>query len=179
MTNNSALARVLLLADVSEFLYREAELLDGRRYEEWLQLLDERIQYRMPLARNVSRNDMGKEYSGEQDAAWFDEGIQTLRQRVAQLKTGMHWAEEPASRVSHMVANIRLADVQPSVEDPSEVTVSSRFLVYQNRLQTETALFVGKRNDVLVRSEDGWKVLRRTVYLDQNVLLSKALTVFF
>jgi 3-phenylpropionate/cinnamic acid dioxygenase small subunit len=133
----------------------------------------------MPLARNVRRDDLAKEYSGEFEAAWFDEGIETLRQRVAQMKTGIHWAEEPPSRVSHLVTNIRIVDAQPSMAEATEVTVSSRFLVYQNRHQTETALFVGRRKDVLTRHEGQWKILRRTVYLAQNVLMSKSLTTFF
>ncbi len=30
---------------------------------------------------------------------WFDEGKETLTQRVRQILTGVHWAEEPLSRV--------------------------------------------------------------------------------
>ena len=37
--DESALERVLLLAEASDFLYREAYLLDERRYDEWLSLL--------------------------------------------------------------------------------------------------------------------------------------------
>lgn len=179
MADNTALQRLLLSAEITEFFSNEADLLDNRRYDEWLALLEERIAYRMPLARNVRRDDAAREFTGEDDIAWFDEGISTLRQRVAQIRTGVHWAEEPPSRVSHLFTNIRLIDVQPSLDAPSEVTVSSRFLVYQNRLQTEVNLFIGKRVDVLTRHEDGWKVLKRTIYLDQSVLQAKALTVFF
>ena len=35
---SSDLARLLLKEEVEDFLYREAELLDERRYEEWLDL---------------------------------------------------------------------------------------------------------------------------------------------
>ena len=37
--------------DVQEFLHREADLLDARRLDEWLGLLDEAVTYRAPLAR--------------------------------------------------------------------------------------------------------------------------------
>jgi len=173
------LARALLCAQISEFFATEADLLDARRYDDWLALLEEDIHYRMPLARNARRAEPQREYSQEQDIHWFDEGIATLRQRVAQIKTGFHWAEEPPSRVSHLVTNIRLLDIQPSLEAPSEVTTSSRFLIYQNRLEVETALFVGKRTDVLRWHESGWKIASRLVHLDQNVLQAKALTTFF
>ncbi|MEN3293526.1 MAG: hypothetical protein V7642_2779 [Burkholderiales bacterium] len=179
MSAANSLARVMLWADVHDFFHQEADLLDSRRYGEWLQLLDETIKYRMPIARNVRREDADREYTGDNEAAWFDEGIETLRQRVAQIRTAIHWAEEPASRVCHMISNVRVMEALPSAAEPSQVAVSSRFLIYQNRHQTDVALFVGKRKDVLVRHGDSWKIAQRTVYLDQSVLLAKALTTFF
>lgn len=161
------------------FLHYEADLLDHREFDNWLALLDEDITYRMPLTRNVRRDALAQEYSGKHDAAWFDEGIDTLRQRVAQIKTGIHWAEEPASRVSHLVTNIRVLDVAPDEGGGEQVHVRSRFLIYQNRLQAEVNLFVGKREDVLRRRDGRWTILSREIHLDQNVLLSKALTIFF
>ncbi|HEX6210320.1 MAG TPA: aromatic-ring-hydroxylating dioxygenase subunit beta, partial [Methylomirabilota bacterium] len=62
---------------------------------------------------------------------------------------------------------------------PAEVTVKSRFLVYRNRVETETDVLVGRREDVLRRVNGGWKIARRRIVLDQNVLLAKNLTVFF
>ena len=47
------ISRLLLAQDVAEFLYREAELLDERRYEEWLALLADDIRYWMPMRRNI------------------------------------------------------------------------------------------------------------------------------
>lgn len=164
---------------VQRFMHHEADLLDHREFDAWLELLDEDIAYRMPLTRNVRRDALAQEYSGARDAAWFDEGIDTLRQRVAQIRTGIHWAEEPASRVSHLVTNIRVLGVTQDAEGGERVRVRSRFLIYQNRLQAEVNLFVGKREDVLRRRDGRWKLLSREIHLDQNVLLSKALTIFF
>src|SRR5690606_24897073 len=117
------------------------------RYDDWLALLHPDIEYRMPLARNMRRDQMSREFTQPGEAAWFDEGLQTLTQRVAQISTGIHWAEEPASRVSHLITNVRVwVDAAQGVQ-PSRVWAASRFIVYQNRLQTETALFVGRRED--------------------------------
>jgi len=165
--------------EIQDFLYAEAELLDHRRYDDWLALLHPDIEYRMPLVRNMRRDQMGREFTQPGEAAWFDEGLQTLTQRVAQINTGIHWAEEPASRVSHLITNVRVSIDADQPDPPAGVWVSSRFLIYQNRLQTETALFVGRREDELCRGDDGWRIRRRTVYLNQNVLLAKALTTFF
>jgi 3-phenylpropionate/cinnamic acid dioxygenase small subunit len=57
--------------------------------------------------------------------------------------------------------------------------VRSRFLIYQNRVEYETNLFVGKRNDVLRRENGAWKIARREIILEQSVLTAKNLTVIF
>jgi 3-phenylpropionate/cinnamic acid dioxygenase small subunit len=93
--------------------------------------------------------------------------------------TGIHRAEEPLSRVCHFVTNIRLAAARPAVATAGEVEVGSRFIVYQNRVETETYLFAGRRNDLLRHDERGWRLARREMLLHQNVLLAKNLTVFF
>ena len=53
------------------------------------------------------------------------------------------------------------------------------FVVYANRLEHDTDLFVGKRTDVLRRVNGTLKILRRAIYLDQSVLMSRNLTTFF
>ncbi|MFI6349164.1 3-phenylpropionate/cinnamic acid dioxygenase subunit beta [Streptomyces sp. NPDC050560] len=174
--DESALARVLLTADVTDFLTREADLLDERRYEEWLDLLADDYQYAVPLRMNVRYEDVAeRENTREGDeVCWFDEGKETARLRVAQLGTGLHWAEEPVSRVSHLVTNIRL-----ETDRPPEVDVSCRFLVYRNRVADESDFLVGRRRDRLRRTADGdWRIVRRRLLLDQSVLTAKNLSIF-
>jgi 3-phenylpropionate/cinnamic acid dioxygenase small subunit len=178
-------ARLLLTQEVAEFLYREAELLDERRYEEWLALLADDIRYWMPMRRNVKFGEAEREFTrAVTDINWFDEGKETLVRRVKQIHTGIHWAEEPVSRIAHLVSNVQLLEATPSAAAPQQVTVKCRFLIYRNRVETETDILVGKREDLLRRpngSKDGgdWQIARRKIILDQNVLLSKNLTFFF
>ena len=179
LTANSTqqvMERLLLKEEVEEFLYHEAELLDTRQLTEWTSLLADDIHYYMPVRRNVKFGDWGRENSDpESEISWFDEGKRTLVGRVRQINTGVHWAEEPVSRICHIVSNVRVVEVE---ED--QVKVSSRFLVYTNRLHDEVNIFVGKRHDVLRRDPDtGWKIVKRTILLDQNVLLEKVITTFF
>jgi 3-phenylpropionate/cinnamic acid dioxygenase small subunit len=180
MDKDEPLNRLLLKEEIEEFLYREADLLDERRYEDWLALLAEDVRYWMPMRRNVKFGEAEREFTrAGQDINWFDEGKETLTRRVRQILTGMHWAEEPVSRISHMVSNVRLLEVNPAPNDPQEVTVRCRFLIYRNRVETETDFLVGKREDLLRRVGAEWKIARRKIILDQNVLLSKNLTFFF
>jgi 3-phenylpropionate/cinnamic acid dioxygenase small subunit len=166
---------LLLTREIEEFLYDEAELLDERQFEAWLDLLAEDIRYWMPMRRNVRFDDQERENTREQqDMNWFDEGKETLTQRVRQILTGVHWAEEPLSRVRHMVSNVRITSATLD-----KLEVQSRFLIYRNRQQDETDIFVGKREDTLRKVDGQWKIARRKILLDQNVLLAKNLTVFF
>ena len=178
--DHEAMAHLLLKQEMESFLYHEAELLDERRYEEWLDLLADDVRYWMPIRRNVKFGELEREFTREgQDINWFDEGKDTLTRRVQQILTGVHWAEEPLSRICHMISNIQLLHVSPSALEPVEVTVKCRFLIYRNRVETETDILVGKREDILRRVNGQWKIAQRKIVLDQNVLLAKNLTFFF
>jgi 3-phenylpropionate/cinnamic acid dioxygenase small subunit len=177
---DATIARLLLKQEIEDFLHHEADLLDERRYEDWLALLAEDVRYWMPMRRNVKVDDLEREFTREGlDISWFDEGKETLTRRVRQIQTGIHWAEEPVSRISHLLSNIRVLEVSPSWGEPAEATVRCRFLVYRNRVETETDILVGKREDLLRRVDGEWRIARRKILLDQNVLLSKNLTFFF
>ena len=178
--SDDRLTRLLLTQEVAQFLYTEAEMLDERRHDEWLSLLAEDIRYWMPMRRNVKYGDTGREFTREtEDISWFDEGKDTLTRRVRQIQTGIHWAEEPQSRISHMISNVQLLSVTPDAGAPQQVVAKSRFLIYRNRVETETDLLVGKREDTLRRDGANWLIARRKIILDQNVLLTKNLTFFF
>jgi len=180
------LAYFQLKEEIEEFLFAEADFLDRRQFSDWLGLLADDLHYFMPMRRNVPFGEHAARENTRagEDISWFDEDKWTLSKRVDQIMTGIHWAEEPLSRVCHFVTNIRLLAVRES-----EVEVGSRFLIYQNRVETETYLFAGKRTDLLRRPTgqargakahgDAWQLARREITLDQNVLMAKNLTVFF
>ncbi|HLZ02286.1 MAG TPA: 3-phenylpropionate/cinnamic acid dioxygenase subunit beta [Bradyrhizobium sp.] len=170
-----------LKADVDDFYFHEADLLDDRRFRDWLALLTEDITYFMPIRRNVK---FGQHAAREntrhgEGISWFDEDKWTLTKRIDQILTGVHYAEEPLSRITHMVSNVQIRAARPNIDDARELDATSRFLVYQNRVEYETYMFVGRRNDTLRLTEQGWKIARREILLEQNVLLAKNLTTLF
>src|ERR1700752_1376623 len=115
MDKDEPLNRLLLQQEIEEFLYREADLLDERRYEDWLALIAEDVRYWMPMRRNIKFGEAEREFTrAGRDINWLDEGKETLTRRVKQILPGMHWAEEPVSRISHMVSNVRVIEVNPS-----------------------------------------------------------------
>ena len=97
---------------------------------------------------------------------------------MRQLLTGIHWAEEPLSRVSHLITNIRLADPVTALAEGEAMRVKCRFFVYRNRLETETDSWSDRREDTLRRVAGELRIARRKIILEQSVLLAKNLTVF-
>lgn len=166
---------LLLQHEVEQFLYKEASLYDERRYRDWLDLLTDDIRYYMPMLRNVKFGEHEREQTREmEDLNWIDEGKDILTKRMEQILTGVHWAEEPLSRIVHVITNIQVVD-----DRGDELDVKSNFVTYRNRVETETDLFVGRREDTLRRVDGGLKIARRKVILAQNVLLAKNLTLLF
>src|ERR1700709_2095555 len=123
------LAWCALKQEIEDFLYQEADLLDGRKFREWLDLLAEDLVYFMPIRRNVKfgQHELRENTRQGSGISWFDEDKWTLTKRVDQILTGVHYAEEPLSRVTHMVSNVQIRRVTPSLDDPQEVEVRCRF----------------------------------------------------
>ncbi len=174
-SNDGAVQQLVLHHQVEQFLNHEGELLDFRDFEGWLDLLADDIHYWMPLMQNKNFGEWEEEHTRDGiDLNWFDEGKFELEQRVKQIMTGLHWAEEPISRTCHLFSNLRI------VEDNGQTLEARvRFIVYRNRNETETDFFVGKRHDTLRRTDDSFLISARKIYLDQSVLLSKNLSILF
>jgi 3-phenylpropionate/cinnamic acid dioxygenase small subunit len=175
-----------LIRGVEQFLYREARLLDDRRFHDWLLLFTDDVHYSMVSRTNryprsskaiaiLDADRYTDEDFGADDLGLFDEDIRTLTARVARLDTGMAWAEDPPSRTRHVITNIEIA---PDASDAA-LTVHSNFIVYRSRGETEQDFYVGAREDRLRRVDGAWKIANRRMVLDQNVLTAKNLSIFF
>ena len=163
-----------LQREIEQFLYEEAEILDERRLREWLDLFADDVRYTMPTRDNRVRREQNQELAREGEMFYFDDDKRTLVARVKRLETGMAWAEDPPSRTRHLVTNVR---IEPTAD--GEYRVRSSFMLYRTRLRTDENLFVGKRTDTLRRTDAGWRIARREIVLDQNVIMAKNLSVFF
>ena len=176
-----------LIREVEQFLYREARLLDERRFHDWLTLFTDDVRYWMASRSNrypksskaISILDPDRyvedDIGHEDELAILDETKETLNARVARLDTGMAWAEDPPSRTRHMISNI---EIEPGDVD-AEIRVYSNFIVYRSRAASEEDFYVGARQDVLRREDGAWKIAYRKLVLDQNVLSAKNVSIFF
>jgi 3-phenylpropionate/cinnamic acid dioxygenase small subunit len=177
----------VVIGEVEQFLYREARLLDERRFHDWLDLFTDDVRYWMVMRSN--RYPRGSkalsnlapvrfadpEADQDNELAVLDETKATLAGRIARFDTGMAWAEDPPSRTRHMVTNIEVA---PGDVD-GELKVYANVLVYRSRGETEQDYFVGGRQDRLRRVGEGLMIASRRIVLDQNVLSAKNISIFF
>jgi 3-phenylpropionate/cinnamic acid dioxygenase small subunit len=162
-----------LWLELMQFYIREAWLLDERRLKEWLDLFTEDVLYFMPRRKNVPRREAHRELTPLGDLAILEEDKRYLEMRVARLDTGMAWAEDPPSRTRHLIGNLEATPLENG-----EVEARTAFLVYRSHLETDHQLLSGCREDLLRNVNGAWKVARRTIVLDANVLLDKNLSVF-
>ena len=162
-----------LWVELMQFYIREAWLLDERKFGEWLDLFTDDVLYFMPRRKNVRRRESDREVTSRGDLALIEDDKRYLQMRVARLESGMAWAEDPPSRTRHLIGNLVVESWDSGV-----VRAKTAFLVYRSHLETDQQLFAGSREDVLRQIDGAWKVARRTIVLDANVLLDKNLSIF-
>jgi 3-phenylpropionate/cinnamic acid dioxygenase small subunit len=161
--------------ELGQFYFREAEFLDDGRFADWLEMLADDLHYWAPLRSNRMRRQQALSIAAEGEAAFYDETKESLAWRIRRYDSGMAWAEDPPSRTRHLVSNIT---ARHDADDL--LVVRSAFIVYRNRLQTEVDLYAGGRTDVVRRGGiHGFEVVKRTILLEQNVLLTKNISTFF
>ena len=172
--------------EIEQFLFREARMLDERRWHDWLALFTDDVRYWMPVravrypmhskalkVHDEARHDE-RELSNEHEVALLDEDKASLVGRIACLDTGLAWAEDPPSRTRHMITNIRIVE-----DSETELNVESNFMLYRARLKSEENTWIGSRRDVLRRAGNGFLIAKRLILLEQTVLLTPNLSNFF
>jgi 3-phenylpropionate/cinnamic acid dioxygenase small subunit len=160
--------------EIEQFLYREAALLDERRFNEWLELLDPELEYWMPVRSTRAMGDEASEFAKLGEGAFYDDDKPSMEQRVRKLYTGFAWAEDPPSRTRHNVSNVRITDRRGGF-----ITVECNFLIVRTRLANDNDLWSGLRRDVLREGAGGYTIVKRHLFLDHVSLDSKNLSSFF
>jgi 3-phenylpropionate/cinnamic acid dioxygenase small subunit len=158
--------------DVVDFLICEAELLDDRCFDEWLELLAGDIEYVIPVRQSVS---VGSRDGFDPEAAWLRENRRSIEARVSRLQAASPWSDDPPSRSRHFVSNIR---VRPSAAD-DEVLALSNLLLFRSRGDgPEYELLSAERRDLLRQLDGEWKLVRREAHLDHASVGAQDFSVF-
>jgi len=162
------------LLRIERFLRFEARLLDQERYRDWYALLADDLFYWMPLRENKRRRTKGREITPDH-MAFFDERKTDIDIRLQRLESGMAWIEDPPTRHVYAISNVEAF----ATAIPDEYEVHSVFTMYRNRSERDESTLMGRRRDVLRQHGDSFQITRRLILLQQSVLLSKNLSVFF
>ena len=145
-------------ADIEDFLYQEASLLDAWRLDEWLALLTDEATYRVPS------NDQPQ--SDPKNALFtIADDIRRIRARVARLKDPQAHAEFPRSRTRRLVSNVRILERSPLV-------VEANFVIYRYRANEDVRTYVGRYRHTLVMRDGALRIQAREAILDSMELAS-------
>ena len=139
-------------ADIEDFLFHEAALLDAWRLDDWLALLTDDATYRVPS------NDAP---NADPAAALFTiaDDMHRLRGRVTRLKDPHAHAEFPPSRTRRLISNVRILERQP-------LLVEANFIVHRFRANESVRQYVGRYRYGLVVQDGKLKIKSREAILD-------------
>src|SRR5947207_3727134 len=145
-------------AEVEDFLYHEAALLDAWRLDEWLELLTEDATYRVPSNDRPGSDPKSALFTIADD-------IRRIRARVTRLKDPHAHAEYPRSRTRRMVSNVRIVERNPLV-------VEANFIIHRFRGNDDVRQYVGHYRYTLVPHQGTFLIRSREAVLDAMELAS-------
>jgi 3-phenylpropionate/cinnamic acid dioxygenase small subunit len=152
------LAAKVARTDVEDFLYREADLLDSWRLNDWLPMFDEEAIYEVPTT------DLPNGRAGE-DLFIIADTMPVLRGRVTRLNSVNAFVESPKSRTRRMVTNVRITGLSG---DTLEITANFHISRIRKGM---TDTYIGRYDHTLrVLAEGDFRFRRRRAILDHDAL---------
>jgi ethylbenzene dioxygenase beta subunit len=155
---------------VTQFLYREARLLDERRFAAWVALWSDDAEYLLPTT--WIDGDLELREASPTEVHHLRSGSVMLQLRVQKLLTGTAWAEAPASRTVRVVSNVEVES------RPDGLYVRSNVVLHRVRNTDDHEVHAASRRDLLVPDGDSWKIRRRDVLLAHGALVAANLEFF-
>lgn len=142
---------------IEQFLYKEADLLDSWKLDEWLTLMTEDSTYSIPTTDNNDGDYKKSLY-------FIADDYHRLSARVKRLSSKFSHAENPRSRTRRFITNVQILENENGM-----VKVSANFIVYRMRYGFTDA-YVGKYNYTLLTQNNEIKILDRKAFLDLDGL---------
>jgi p-cumate 2,3-dioxygenase beta subunit len=149
---------VVTRAQVEDFLYHEAALLDEWRLNEWEALLADDATYYVPPNDDLASSHRTTLFIIADDR-------ERIRQRVIRINDPNCHAEYPKSRTRRMISNVRIVSVEDDL-----VTVTANFVCYRFRRYERIREYVGAYRFVLRRAGDSFRIKERRVLIDAHEL---------
>ena len=141
LPRGEAVAAPDLHREVEQFLYLQAELLDGKHWQAWIDLFAEEGVYWMPIAPEQT------EWDGTPSIFVEDRLLMEIRKgRVSHPNA---WSQAPQWETSHLVSHVAIES-----SDGGTIVVRSRFHMMELR-RDAIRHFGGRYTHTLMRSSDG------------------------
>ncbi len=121
------------LQDISNFLYREARLLDDREWDEWLECYSPRAEYWMPAWDD---DDQLIEDPQSQVSLIYYPNRAGLEDRVFRIKTERSSASMPEPRTCHFISNVEIQG-----QDGDEIKVRFNWQTLSHRYKKTNTFF--------------------------------------
>ena len=144
-------------AEIEEFLYHEAELLDDWELEQWRDLFTPDCRYLVPATDNPDGDP-------DRDLALIDDDAEGIRGRVQRLRSTWAHIENPRSTTTRFVSNVR---VRPGTGE--EITARCAVQVHRSRLAGTTS-YVADVYYVLRRTPEGLRIASKRAVLGHSTL---------
>ena len=157
MTNADA-ASSITRAEVEDFLYEEAALLDAWRLDDWLALLTEDAVYRVPSNDQPNADPSNTLFIVADD-------VHRIRARVARLKKKDAHAEDPRSRTRRLLTNVRIVEREGNV-----LKVEANFSVTRFRRNDGIRTYIGHYRYELHVQDGRLKIAKREAIIDSMEL---------
>ncbi|HDR9198975.1 TPA: aromatic-ring-hydroxylating dioxygenase subunit beta [Burkholderia vietnamiensis] len=145
--------RVFSDDELVAFVYREARLLDERRYDEWLSMYADDARYWMPLSPD--QPDTGLH------GALMDEDLLLLRIRIERLGGRRTFSQQPASRGHHLLQRPQVDRAEP---EHGAYLLRTPFHYVETRCDEQT-LFAGWYTHALAVRDDALRIRVKRVDL--------------
>ena len=158
MTAQVASMTLVTRAEVEDFLYHEAALLDDWKLNEWQALLTDDAAYYVPPNDQLDSDHRTTLFLVADDR-------ERIRQRIIRINDPNCHAEYPKSRTRRMISNVRIVGVEGDL-----VTVAANFVCYRYRRYERIREYVGGYRYVLRQAGDSFRIKERRVLIDAHEL---------
>ena len=130
---------------VEQFLYQQAELLDGKQWQGWIDLFTPDGVYWMPPERSYTTWDG--------TPAIFAEDRNLMEVRMRRVLHPDAWSQRPLWETNHVVSNVVIEKHKPN----GDVVVRSRFHMMELR-RDDVRHFAGSYRHELKKTKNGYRI---------------------
>jgi len=131
--------------DVEQFLYKQAQLLDTKQWQAWIDLFTPDGMYWMPPDASY------KTWDGQ--PAIFAEDKNLMHVRMGRVQHPDAWSQRPLWGTNHLVSNV----VIDKIAKNGDVTARSRFHMMELR-RDDVRHFAGQYTHHLKKSKGGYRI---------------------